>query len=133
MNKIKILLMIASISGALVVAMGAVGSHALEEILSANDRTDTYQTAIQYHAIHTLAILFFSLLSLFLRSRHLFTGIYLMLAGMVLFSGSLYFLSLLDKIWLAYITPFGGILLILSWIVLFFSIYKAKWEISMRE
>ena len=133
MSKIKILLMIATISGALVVGLGAIGSHALEETLAATGREDTYQTAIRYHAIHTLAILFFSLLSLFIRSRHVFTGIYLMLSGMILFSGSLYFLSLLDKSWLAYITPAGGILLILSWIVLFFSIYKAEWDISIRE
>jgi uncharacterized membrane protein YgdD (TMEM256/DUF423 family) len=132
MRKIKIILMVAAISGALVVGLGAIGSHALEETLAASGRTGTYQTAIRYHSFHTLAILFSGLLSMHVRSRHITSGIYLMFAGMVLFSGSLYLLSLWNKFWLVYITPAGGILLILSWIMLFAGIYKARWDVKSR-
>jgi uncharacterized membrane protein YgdD (TMEM256/DUF423 family) len=132
MRTTKIILMFAAISGALVVGLGAIGSHALEETLAASGLTGTYQTAIRYHSFHTLAILFAGLLSLFARSRYILTSIYLMFAGMVLFSGSLYLLCLWNKFWLVYITPAGGILLILSWIMLFFGIYQAEWDVKIR-
>ncbi len=131
--KSKIILLIATISGALVVALGAVGSHALRDILIENDRLETFQTAIRYHSFHTIALLGFGILSKLIPSRQLLYGVYAMLVGMVLFSGSLYLLSLYNQVYLAYITPFGGILLIASWLILFFAIYRGEWITIGRE
>ncbi|MBR9998044.1 MAG: DUF423 domain-containing protein [Cyclobacteriaceae bacterium] len=133
MKNIKIILLTAAISGALVVGLGAVGSHVLGDLLISNERTDTYLTAIRYHSFHTIALLCFGILSRLIHSEFITRGIYLMIAGMVLFSGSLYLLSLYDKIWFAYITPVGGILLILSWMTLFYGIYQGKWTVNNRE
>jgi len=126
MKKKKILL-IAMISGALVVALGAVGSHALKDILLLNNRLETYETAIRYHAFHTIALFCIGILIRMIRSDQLIYGAYCMLAGMVLFSGSLYGLSLSNRLFLAYITPVGGILLLTSWLILFYGIYKGEW------
>lgn len=123
----KIILLIAMISGALVVALGAIGSHALKDLLLLNNRVETYETAIRYHAFHTIALFCIGILIRLLRSNQLFYGAYCMLAGMVLFSGSLYGLSLSNHLYLAYITPLGGILLITSWLILFYGIYKGEW------
>jgi uncharacterized membrane protein YgdD (TMEM256/DUF423 family) len=129
----KFILLVAMISGALVVALGAVGSHVLHDLLLHNDRVDTYHTAIRYHAFHTVALFCIGILGRIIRSNQLALAAYCMLAGMILFSGSLYLLSLVDQLFLAYITPVGGILLIVSWLILFFAIYRGKWIIRNQE
>lgn len=112
-------LKIAAIAGALAVALGAFGAHALKEQLIASQRLDTWNTAAFYHLTHTFLLLFLA------RSpsptRLTFS---LCLAGMVLFSGSLYALCLLQWTPLAYFTPIGGILLLSAWISLLLSTSK---------
>ena len=125
--------MIAVLSGALVVGLGAVGSHALGPFLEASGRTDTYQTAIRYHIFHTLAMMCLGILGLQIRSKGIIIGAYLMLAGMIMFSGSLYLLSLTGRIWLAYLTPAGGITLIVSWLFVFYGLLHVRWDINTPE
>jgi uncharacterized membrane protein YgdD (TMEM256/DUF423 family) len=130
--KPKIIILVAMISGALVVALGAIGSHALQDILNHNNRVETYQTAVRYHAFHTIALLCIGILARLIRSHIIVYGTYCMLAGMVLFSGSLYLLGLTNHLYLAYITPVGGILLVVSWLFLFYAVYRGEWISNYR-
>ena len=98
------------------VALGAFGAHGLEELLEANGRTDTYETAVKYHFYHGLGILLIGILK-----KQYKTGFEWacksMLLGVIIFSGTLYLLSLTNITWLGAITPIGGVFLILAWIL----------------
>jgi len=109
------------------VILGAFGAHALKEVLS-ESQLSSFQTGIRYQFFHGLAILVLSFNINYFTDR-LSSIIKIMSAGIVLFSFSIYLLSLQDLIGISLsilgpITPIGGILLISAWIVLFFSVKK---------
>ena len=111
------------------VILGAFGAHALKEVLSEN-QLSSFQTGIRYQFFHGLAILILSLNKVHFTNR-LSNIIKIMSAGIILFSFSIYLLSIQDLIrfsisFLGPITPIGGLLLITSWILLFFSIKKQE-------
>lgn len=105
----------AAILGALAVAFGAFGAHGLKGRVSPDDLT-IFETAVRYHAWHALALLGCACLPTGLKRIGL--AVALLLAGTVVFSGSLYLLVLLDVRWLGAITPIGGTLLIAGWTAL---------------
>ena len=109
----------AAILGATAVALGAFGAHALKEILINSGRLDTYETAVKYHFYHTMALLFIGFLQNTNTSKNLKWSAYLMIAGIIIFSGSLYILCFTGITFLGAITPIGGVLLIIGWILLF--------------
>mgnify|MGYP001164273664 FL=1 len=115
-------LVIAGLLGATGVAAGAFGAHALQASVSP-ERIDIWETAAQYHLIHAAVILALALHSQpdDLRWRLPIAGF---TAGVLLFSFSLYALVLTDITQLAMITPIGGLLLMLSWLVLVFKAFK---------
>jgi uncharacterized membrane protein YgdD (TMEM256/DUF423 family) len=109
------------------VILGAFGAHALKEVLS-ESQLNSFQTGIRYQFFHGLAILILSLNSKQFTDR-LSNIIKIMSAGIILFSFSIYLLNIQDLIgfsmsYLGPITPIGGLLLITSWIGLFFSVKK---------
>jgi len=114
----KLFLSLGALTAALGVALGAFGAHALKARLSA-DMLAVWQTAVQYHLWHALGLVAIGLLA-----QHLPASVpvrvagWLMLVGIVLFSGSLYALALSGTRWLGAITPFGGACFILGWLVL---------------
>lgn len=114
----KVFLLLAAVNGFLAVALGAFGAHGLGARLSA-ELMATYQTAVQYHFYHALALLGVALLSLQFPAAALprASG-YLFLAGIVLFSGSLYVLALTGARWLGAITPLGGLGFLAGWLCL---------------
>jgi uncharacterized membrane protein YgdD (TMEM256/DUF423 family) len=118
--KSKQILIIAAASGMLSVALGAFGAHALKETLSAYGRVETFELAVRYQFIHTLALLF---LGLDVRQDHKWSAI-LFIGGMLLFSGSLYFLALTNSTALVLVTPLGGTLLIAGWATLLWQLIK---------
>lgn len=120
----KIILSIAAISGALTVGLGAFGAHALKAKLEATDRLSTYQTAVQYHFYHTLVLLIIGVLLYKTQSSWLNYSSYMMIAGILFFSGSLYALCLSGARWLGAITPIGGIFFILGWLFLLMGVLK---------
>lgn len=122
MNK-KILLT-GSIFGLLTVVIGAFGAHALEEILLQNGRVDTFETAVKYQGIHALALLLIGILSEKLHGSLMKYAAMLMVVGILIFSGSLYILSITNIGFLGAITPIGGLGLIAGWILLIVGIYK---------
>ena len=107
----------AGVSGFLCVALGAFGAHGLKHILDAYGK-DIYETAVLYQMFHTLALLGVGLLQrAFPKSDFNFTG-WCFVIGMILFSGSLYLLSLTQIKWLGAVTPLGGVAFLSGWAAL---------------
>ena len=109
------------------VILGAFGAHAFREVLS-ESQINSFQTGVRYQFFHGLAILIISLNMNYFTDR-LSSIIKIMSAGIILFSFSIYLLNIQDLIgfsmsYLGPITPIGGLLLITSWIGLFFNIKK---------
>jgi uncharacterized membrane protein YgdD (TMEM256/DUF423 family) len=121
----KAILLIASALGALTVIIGAFGAHALSSMLQASNRTDTFETAVKYQMYHTLALLTVGLLLFRVEQPALQIAAWCFFLGILIFSGSLYTLSLTGITWLGAIAPIGGALLIAGWGALFYAILKA--------
>jgi uncharacterized membrane protein YgdD (TMEM256/DUF423 family) len=121
---IKILLIFAALSGLVAVALGAFGAHGLKNKLAPN-LMSAFETAVQYQAIHTLAILAVCLLSL-----HFGRGIWFQYSGLsfgigiLLFSGSLYGLALTGMRWLGPVTPLGGLFFMIGWALMLLATIK---------
>jgi uncharacterized membrane protein YgdD (TMEM256/DUF423 family) len=99
--------------GALAVILGAFGAHALEERLDA-EQLGWWQTAVQYHGAHALALVLFGL---FAERRPTSSAAgWLFLAGVALFGGTLYAMALGGPRWLGAVTPLGGLALIAGWL-----------------
>ena len=104
-------LFLAAVAGFIGVAMGAFGAHGLKHILS--DRMlDVYKTAVNYQMWHALAL---GLVALLPPNKLLQWAGWLLAAGIVLFSGSLYLLAVFNLSWLGLITPFGGVAFLSAW------------------
>ena len=128
MNSPKRILTLACILGATVVGIGAFGAHGLEDLLVQNGRTDTFETAVHYQFYHTLALFFTGLLMLQFKHRFLRLASICFFLGILLFSGSLYVLSLTNITFLGAITPLGGIGFIAGWLFLGLGIKSMKSE-----
>ena len=117
-------LFIAAVYGFLAVALGAFGAHGLKDRLSP-DMMAVYQTAVQYHFYHTLALLLVALLMHSgLQSSALKVSAWLFTAGILVFSGSLYALALSDIRVLGAITPIGGLMFLGGWLCLALAAWK---------
>jgi uncharacterized membrane protein YgdD (TMEM256/DUF423 family) len=112
----RICLLVASLALAAAVALGAFGAHAMKSRL-APDMLAVYQTAVQYHFWHALGLFALALLMLQSGAPALNLAGWLLLAGLILFSGSLYLLALTGARWWGAITPIGGVASIAAWLV----------------
>ncbi len=122
----KTFLFLGALACLLAVLLGAFGAHALRGKLSA-DLLAIYQTAVQYHFWHALGLLAIGIVAMHLpASAALRWAGWLMLTGMVIFSGSLYLLAITGVRWLGAITPIGGTALIASWALFAVAIAKAS-------
>jgi uncharacterized membrane protein YgdD (TMEM256/DUF423 family) len=117
-------LIIAAISGMLLVMLGAFGAHVLETRLPPSHLI-WWQKAVNYQGLHTLALLAVGLLGLRHAGRALQIAGWLFVAGMLLFSGSLYLLALGGLRGLGMITPLGGLAFIGGWL----SLAIAAWRL----
>jgi uncharacterized membrane protein YgdD (TMEM256/DUF423 family) len=119
-------LSLAVINGFLVVTFGAFGAHVLEEKISA-DMLDVFNTGVQYHMFHVVALIATALLGVVSeKAGKLFWCNALFLAGIILFSGSLYVLALTGITWLGMITPVGGVAFLGGWVLLFIEITSVR-------
>lgn len=112
----KIFLVIASILGGLSVVAGSFASHALKEKLSQYS-LDIFQTGARLQMYHSLALLMVAFLLIIeeLPQSLMVVAGYAFITGIVIFSGSLYALSITGIKWLGAITPIGGVVLIVGW------------------
>lgn len=117
--KRKSVLLSASVLGLLGVALGAFGAHALKPMLTASGRLETFELAVRYQFYHALALLGCGLLMHHNESRWLRYASISWVAGVFLFSGSLYLLCFTGLSGIAMITPFGGVMMIAGWAMLF--------------
>lgn len=126
----------AAISGAFSVALGAFGAHGLQQLETAQKITSEdiriFETAVRYQFYHTFALLAVAAFSNILKPKLKNWSVIAFITGMIIFSGSLYFLSLSQYLfgermaWLGAITPLGGLSLIAGWILLFISAFSKE-------
>ena len=121
----KTFLTLGAVGILLAVALGAFGAHVPKNTLTP-EFTAVYQTAVNYHFIHALGLLAVGLLALHLPDSGAlrWAGI-LMTIGLLLFSGSLYALSLSGIRGLGAITPVGGMTLLAAWLLLAVAVIRA--------
>jgi uncharacterized membrane protein YgdD (TMEM256/DUF423 family) len=120
----KVFLILGGINAALVVLLGAFGAHGLKARMTA-EMLVVYQTGIHYHLFHALGLLAVGLLATQIsHSAYLTWSGWLMLLGIILFSGSLYLLSVSGLRWMGVVTPFGGMSLIAAWVLFVVAIVK---------
>jgi uncharacterized membrane protein YgdD (TMEM256/DUF423 family) len=122
----NLLLVLAAINGFLTVALGAFAAHGLKSMLGP-DLLATFQTGVQYHMYHALAMLAVAILvAQFPAQAGLRIAGYLFLAGILIFSGSLYVLALTGMRWLGAITPIGGVAFLAGWATLAWTMARAQ-------
>lgn len=106
------------------IGMGAFGAHALKAVLSA-ELLAVYQTGVHYQLWHALGLMVVALLQQQAPTSKLLAWAgWLMFSGIILFSGSLYLLTLLGQKSLGMITPFGGICFLAAWLLI--TLFAAK-------
>ncbi|MBD3891488.1 MAG: uncharacterized membrane protein YgdD (TMEM256/DUF423 family) [Olleya marilimosa] len=125
----KKLLLLGTILGLLSVILGAFGAHGLKALVSA-EAVQSYETGVRYQMYHALLLLVIGSHS-FVTQKSKTIIFYLVLSGILLFSGSIYglatnTLTAFNFKSIAFVTPIGGLLLILSWLVLLINILKIK-------
>lgn len=126
MNTAKLFIAIGCLNAMLAVILGAFGAHALKSRLAEN-MLAIYQTGVQYHFYHALGLIVAGLLIIQLVPSLWFKSAgWLMLLGILLFSGSLYLLSITGLRWPGAITPLGGTAFIIAWGLLFIGIIKTS-------
>ena len=118
-----------AIFGMLAIILGAFGAHALKKVLSIEELT-TFETGVKYQMYHALFLLFIGLSGLSEKAKK--TIYFLVIIGVIFFSGSIYLLATnghfipFDFKTIGFITPIGGLLLILSWGILLINLLKKK-------
>jgi uncharacterized membrane protein YgdD (TMEM256/DUF423 family) len=125
----KLFLVIGTILAGLAVALGAFGAHGLKKLVDA-ETVGIYQTGVQYQMYHALALIAVGILAQRMETALINYAGFLFVGGIVLFSGSLYLLASFKAMnksvpsFVYPITPLGGILFILGWILLLFALLK---------
>lgn len=119
----KKLILTAAIMGAVAIVLGAFGAHALKKVLT-ESQLNTFEVGVRYQMYHALFLLLIANMN-FIAFKEKTIILYLVIAGVLLFSGSIYLLSTsgITKIktsFLGPLTPIGGMFLIASWIYLFY-------------
>ena len=132
MMSARFYLMVSAFSGLMSVVLGAFGAHGLKKVVSV-DMLAAYQTGVQYQFIHSLVLLALAIVLLLpalnVSKALLSWSANLMMAGILLFSGSLYTMTLMSAAdgfpsWLGPITPIGGLAFIMGWIFLLVAAFK---------
>jgi uncharacterized membrane protein YgdD (TMEM256/DUF423 family) len=117
----------AAVLGMIAIILGAFGAHGLKKVLSIEQLT-TFETGVKYQMYHAFYLLFIGTTTLI--NQKLKKTIYNMtVIGVILFSGSIYLLATnslttIDFKAIGFITPIGGLFLIISWFLLFFDLIK---------
>ena len=113
-----------AILGALAVAIGAFGAHALKDMLLESGRLDTYELAVRYQFYHALSLLAVGILIKENASKFLRYSAWGFFLGCIVFCGSLYLLCFTGVKIFGAITPLGGVAFIAGWVFLFLGIAK---------
>jgi len=128
MNHARLFLLLGSLAGLLTVALGAFGAHVLESRLAPHLFT-VFNKGVHYQGLHALALLFTGLLLHISPNTSLRRAGWCFIAGIGLFSGSLYVLSLTGIRGLGAITPLGGLSFLAGWLLL----AMGGWKTGLQE
>jgi len=120
----RVFFVLGSLSGLIAVALGAFGAHSLRDRLAA-DLLAVFETGVRYHMFHALALLGAAWAVARWPGPLATAAGWLFVAGTLVFSGSLYALSLSGQRWLGAITPFGGVAFLLGWLCLALAAWRA--------
>jgi len=128
----KVYFVIATLSMAIAIAFGALGAHALKKIFDVH-ALEAWKTAVFYQIVHSLGVLLVLVVSKVYKIAKISFVLNLMISGFILFSSSIYLLSF-NSVWgiewlgkiLGPLTPIGGLLMISSWVVFSYRIFKIK-------
>jgi uncharacterized membrane protein YgdD (TMEM256/DUF423 family) len=120
----RLFFVLGGISALLAVAAGAFGAHALRGRLPAEMLT-VFEVAVRYHMYHALALLAVGWASARWPGSGLVASGWLFVVGTVIFSGSLYLLSVTGQRWLGALTPLGGAALLAGWLTLAWGVWRA--------
>ena len=120
---------VAALMGMIAIILGAFGAHALKKQLSV-EQLGSFETGVKYQMYHALFLLFLGL-NTFLNEKVKKTVFQLVIFGVFFFSGSIYLLTTkaitgVDFKFFGFVTPIGGVLLIMAWSVLFWNVWRAK-------
>ena len=124
-HAVDTLLFSGALAGALGVVAGAFGAHFLRDTLEASSHLDTWHTAVLYNLVHAAVII-----GACNKDRRIRAAGWLWLVGIVLFSGSLYGLSLGAPKWMGPITPMGGACFIAGWVCFAISQVRGRPDVS---
>ncbi|HEX9826531.1 MAG TPA: DUF423 domain-containing protein [Flavobacteriaceae bacterium] len=125
----KLILVTASILGMVAILLGAFASHGLKELIS-TESIQTFETGVRYQMYHAIVLLFIGTTSVFsVKTKQLLY--YLVVIGILFFSGSIYGLATnelsgFDFKSIGFITPIGGLLLIISWGIMLIKFLKLQ-------
>jgi len=121
----RVLLLIGAITGLLAVIAGTFAAHALDSQLSMKAQ-QIFETGVRYHMYHALAIAAISSLGGRVSGRWPAIVVGFFLAGVIIFSGSLYLLAVTGAKWLGMITPIGGVAFLVGWLLLCVVAFKHR-------
>ncbi len=116
----RFFLAMGALTAGLAVILGAFGAHTLETRVTA-ERLAVFETGVRYQMYHAIALLFLAWAAQQWPTWQITVAGYLFIAGMIIFSGSLYLLVITNTPWLGAITPIGGLSFIVGWILLFWA------------
>jgi len=123
----RTIILTALIFGVLSIILGAFGAHALKKVLTI-EQLSSFETGVKYQMYHAFFLLFLGTINRISQKRK--KTIYILtLVGIIFFSGSIYLLATkeitsIDISSIAFITPIGGLSLILAWLIMFLDVYK---------
>lgn len=123
----KKIIITALIFGIISIILGAFGAHALKKVLTL-DQLTSFETGVRYQMYHAFFLLFLGMTDMISEKKK--KSVYILtLIGIIFFSGSIYLLSTkdvtsIDITSIAFITPIGGLLLILAWVMLLIGVVR---------
>ena len=125
LNTINLIIAFGAFNAFIAVAAGAFAAHGLKDILSI-EYLNTFRTAADYQMMHGIGLILIGILNKQDTNRSNIVAAVFMFVGIILFSGSLYLLTLTGIKWLGIITPFGGLCFLVAWLTLGFNYLLKK-------
>ncbi|MCL1146015.1 DUF423 domain-containing protein [Shewanella sp. 10N.261.52.F9] len=118
-------LLLAALSGFIAVALGAFGAHGLKNV-APPELIAIFNLGVEYQFYHTFALIAVAFAGHWLKSRLLDWAGYMFIAGMILFSGSLYMYALIGAKWTGPVTPIGGVCFLLGWLFIAVAVWRNR-------
>ena len=123
MTPVRLFFTLGSALAGLAVGLGAFGAHGLRNVLSAEDLA-TFEVGVRYQMYHALALVAVAWAATRWDSSAVVVAGWMFVAGIVLFSGSLYLLVITGPRWLGAITPLGGVAFLIGWALLAWTAFR---------